>query len=75
MSVFQTFLEAAEGMLKENVVGNRAVGSYGVNILQSHIKDSKSLSILTYCNVGSLATTGYGTALGIICFFYAERIL
>ncbi|XP_034674762.1 phosphatidylinositol 4-kinase alpha 1-like [Vitis riparia] len=75
MSVFQTFLEAAEGMLKENVVGNRAVGSYGVNILQSHIKDSKSLSILTYCNAGSLATTGYGTALGIICFFYAERIL
>eukprot|EP00261_Vitis_vinifera_P040824 XP_019082067.1 PREDICTED: phosphatidylinositol 4-kinase alpha 1-like [Vitis vinifera] len=70
-----TFLEAAEGMLKENVVGNRAVGSYGVNILQSHIKDSKSLSILTYCNAGSLATTGYGTALGIICFFYAERIL
>lgn len=43
MSVFQTFLEAAEGMLKENVVGNRAVGSYGVNILQSHIRLQESV--------------------------------
>ena len=75
MSVFQAFLEAAEGMPKKNVAANRAIGLYGVSFLQNHIKDSKSLCSLTHCNTGSLATAGYGTALGVIYSFYAEGIL
>ncbi|NP_001384762.1 hypothetical protein VitviT2T_016256 [Vitis vinifera] len=75
MSVFQAFLEAAEDMLREDVAANRAIGLYGASFLQSHIKDSKNLSILTHCNTGSLATAGYGTALGVIRSVHAEGIL
>lgn len=74
-SVFQAFLEAAEDMLREDVAANRAIGLYGASFLQSHIKDSKNLSILTHCNTGSLATAGYGTALGVIRSVHAEGIL
>lgn len=75
MSVFQAFLESAEDMLREDVAANRAIGLYGASFLQSHIKDSKNLSILTHCNTGSLATAGYGTALGVIRSVHAEGIL
>ena len=75
MSVFQALLEAAEDMLREDVAANREIELCGVSFLQSHIKESKSLSILTHCNTGSLATIGYGTALGVICSFYVEGIL
>ena len=72
MSVFQDFLEAAEDMLREDVAANRAIGLYGASFLRGHIKNSKSLSILTHCNTGSLAIAGYGTALGVIRSVYVE---
>ncbi|KAK9275863.1 hypothetical protein L1049_023136 [Liquidambar formosana] len=74
-SVFQAYIEAAEIMLKEDVASNKAIGSYGASFLQRQLEDSTTLSILTHCNTGSLATAGYGTALGVIRALHAEGVL
>ncbi|XP_064490370.1 methylthioribose-1-phosphate isomerase-like [Ornithodoros turicata] len=52
-------------MLEDDIITNKAIGKHG----SSHILDLCSkhpVSILTHCNTGSLATAGYGTALGVI---------
>ncbi|CAK9181629.1 unnamed protein product [Ilex paraguariensis] len=69
------YIEAAEIMLKDDVASNKAIGSYGASFLQQQLKDFKSISVLTHCNTGSLATAGYGTALGVIHALYAEGVL
>ncbi|KAK9697321.1 hypothetical protein RND81_08G029800 [Saponaria officinalis] len=73
--VFQAYIEAAEIMLEDDVASNKAIGSYGASSLQSQLKDVKKLSILTHCNTGSLATAGYGTALGVIRSLHEQGIL
>lgn len=50
----------AEKILAEDISNNRAIGKFG----QSLVPDGST--ILTHCNAGSLATGGYGTALGVI---------
>ncbi|KAK9210037.1 hypothetical protein WN944_002406 [Citrus x changshan-huyou] len=70
-SVFQAYIEAAEIMLKDDVATNKAIGSYGASFLQNQLKNSK-FSVLTHCNTGSLATAGYGTALGVIRALHSE---
>ncbi|XP_042485902.1 methylthioribose-1-phosphate isomerase [Macadamia integrifolia] len=74
-AVFQAYIEASEAMLEDDVASNRAIGSHGAKILKSQLKGSKRLSILTHCNTGSLATAGYGTALGVIRAVHAEGML
>ncbi|KAK7858713.1 methylthioribose-1-phosphate isomerase [Quercus suber] len=74
-SVFQAYIEAAQIMLEDDVASNKAIGSYGASVLQHLLKDSKRLSILTHCNTGSLATAGYGTALGVIRAVHTEGFL
>ncbi|KAB1209514.1 Methylthioribose-1-phosphate isomerase [Morella rubra] len=74
-SIFQAYIEAAEIMLRDDVACNKAIGSYGASFLCHQLKNSKSLSILTHCNTGSLATAGYGTALGVIRAVHAEGLL
>ncbi len=39
---------------------NRAIAAYGAGLIP------KGATVLTHCNAGSLATAGYGTALGVI---------
>ncbi|KAI4335194.1 hypothetical protein L6164_013864 [Bauhinia variegata] len=73
-SVFQAFIEATEIMLEDDVATNRAIGSYGASFVQQHSEKPK-LSVLTHCNAGSLATAGYGTALGVIRALHSEGVL
>jgi len=54
----------AEGMLEKDLADNHAIGAHGANLFKSAAQGS--LKILTHCNTGSLATVGYGTALGVI---------
>ncbi|MFZ9519929.1 MAG: S-methyl-5-thioribose-1-phosphate isomerase [Silvanigrellaceae bacterium] len=61
-SLASTLMNFAEGMLEKDISDNRAIGSHGADLF----KGKTSLKILTHCNTGSLATVGYGTALGII---------
>ncbi|HYH10351.1 MAG TPA: S-methyl-5-thioribose-1-phosphate isomerase [Thermoanaerobaculia bacterium] len=50
----------AERILEEDVAANRAIGRHGAMLL------GESVTVLTHCNAGALATGGYGTALGVI---------
>lgn len=54
-----------ESLLEEDVRVNRSIGDHGADHLLSNI-GQRPLSILTHCNTGSLATCGYGTALGVL---------
>ncbi len=53
-------VEESIRMKEEDIAVNRAMGAYGAEF----VKDGDA--ILTHCNAGSLATAGYGTALGVI---------
>ncbi|MBI5197657.1 MAG: S-methyl-5-thioribose-1-phosphate isomerase, partial [Nitrospirae bacterium] len=50
----------SQKILDEDIQVNRAMGKFGADF----INDGDT--ILTHCNAGSLATGGYGTALGVI---------
>ncbi|KAI0243667.1 S-methyl-5-thioribose-1-phosphate isomerase [Massospora cicadina] len=58
-------IEAAENMLDLDVQDNVSIGNFGAQWFLDHHRGDE-LRILTHCNTGSLATAGYGTALGII---------
>ncbi|HEX5415444.1 MAG TPA: S-methyl-5-thioribose-1-phosphate isomerase [Chloroflexota bacterium] len=53
-------LREARAIDDEDDRANRALGAHGADLLVG------ARNILTHCNAGGLATTGYGTALGII---------
>jgi methylthioribose-1-phosphate isomerase len=56
-------LETAQTIQLEDLQTCQAIGDNGLLILP---QTPKKLNILTHCNTGSLATAGYGTALGVI---------
>lgn len=74
-SVFQAYIEAAEAMLEDDVASNKAIGSYGATYIRDQQKSLAKLSVLTHCNTGSLATAGYGTALGVIRALHSADVL
>jgi len=53
-------LATAQAIHEEDIQANRRMGDAGANLI------SQGDSVLTYCNTGSLATGGYGTALGVV---------
>merc|ERR1712150_28168 len=61
---------AAEDMLSEDVQTNKAIGEHGADIvlkaMEKKGRGGSAARVLTICNTGSLATAGWGTALGII---------
>jgi methylthioribose-1-phosphate isomerase len=56
----KVILEEAILMAKEDIATNKSMGIKGANLF------SDGDTIMTHCNAGSLATVGYGTALGVI---------
>ncbi|KAF3844047.1 hypothetical protein F7725_016095 [Dissostichus mawsoni] len=54
-----------EDMLERDVNDNKKIGNYGAQHILSGVPRD-SVTILTHCNTGSLATAGYGTALGVV---------
>lgn len=58
-------IKELESMLDQDININKNLGKYGAeHILQYYGKPP--INIITHCNTGSLATAGYGTALGVI---------
>ena len=51
----------------EDIAANRRMGGLGAALIEP------GLAVLTHCNTGSLATAGYGTALGVIRSAYAQQ--
>ncbi|KHN06061.1 Methylthioribose-1-phosphate isomerase [Glycine soja] len=74
ISDWEMYIDAAEVMLEDDVASNRAIGSYGASIIQ-HQTEKQKFSVLTHCNTGSLATAGYGTALGVIRALHSAGVL
>ncbi|MGN6191466.1 MAG: S-methyl-5-thioribose-1-phosphate isomerase [Rhodanobacteraceae bacterium] len=50
----------AQAIQDEDLAANRAMGAMGAALIQPES------GVLTHCNTGSLATAGFGTALGVI---------
>ncbi|TIA37425.1 Methylthioribose-1-phosphate isomerase [Aureobasidium pullulans] len=75
-SVKDAYVQAAEQMLVDDVSDNKAIGEHGADwILKNAAGGKDQVSILTHCNTGSLATAGYGTALGVIRSVHARGLL
>lgn len=53
-------LEEAHRIYQEDIAANKKMGDYGQELLPDRV------NILTHCNAGSLATAGFGTALGVV---------
>jgi methylthioribose-1-phosphate isomerase len=53
-------LAEAERIAAADVAANRALAGFGAELVPDGAR------VLTHCNTGSLATVGYGTALGVV---------
>ncbi len=62
---YEPLLVEARRIHEEDIAANRHMGQLGAALIQG------SCAVLTHCNTGSLATGGYGTALGVIRAAYA----
>lgn len=72
--VVEKFTAEVKEMLAKDVSDNKSIGKHGADIILEHSND-KPVSVLTHCNTGSLATAGYGTALGVIrCLHEQNRL-
>ena len=56
----KTLIEESQAILEEDIALCKTMGRHGAEL----IRDGQT--VLTHCNAGSLATAGYGTALGVI---------
>jgi methylthioribose-1-phosphate isomerase len=72
VTVVNAYLEAAEQMLVDDVKDNKNIGKFGAEYILDNAKNKENISVLTHCNTGSLATAGWGTALGIIRDLHAN---
>ena len=68
-------VEEAEMMLIKDVSDNKQLSDHGAIHIIKKIPDTEKCSILTHCNTGSLATAGYGTALGVVRSLHARGCL
>ncbi|KAJ1441554.1 translation initiation factor fusion with methylthioribose kinase [Ochromonadaceae sp. CCMP2298] len=65
LELVEEVIGECEAMLEDDVTANRAMGRFGAErILQ--LVDREKIRVLTICNTGSLATAGFGTALGVV---------
>lgn len=58
----------ARSIHSEDIAANRTMGRLGADLIEG------ATGILTHCNTGSLATGGYGTALGVIRSSYRRGL-
>ena len=61
--------QAAKRIHQDDLEANQRMGQAGAEYIQP------GSSVLTHCNTGSLATGGYGTALGVIRSAYSAKKL
>ncbi|KAH6657560.1 hypothetical protein BKA67DRAFT_655817 [Truncatella angustata] len=67
--IVQAYIDAAEEIFRKDTETNKSIGSHGAEWLLENAPVATlegAVSVLTHCNTGSLATSGHGTALGII---------
>ncbi|RSL86181.1 Methylthioribose-1-phosphate isomerase [Fusarium ambrosium] len=76
-AIISAFIEEAEKIFEKDLKTNLAIGDFGAEWLRAQVGASpeQQISVLTHCNTGSLATSGHGTALGIIRTLQAKKFL
>ncbi|KAI0466948.1 hypothetical protein F4859DRAFT_282060 [Xylaria cf. heliscus] len=75
-AIVGAYIAAAEAIFTKDTQTNLRIGAHGAAWLLAHAPPaSKSadgkVAVLTHCNTGSLATSGHGTALGIVRTLHA----
>ncbi|KAM8793894.1 methylthioribose-1-phosphate isomerase [Eudromia elegans] len=61
----------AEDLLRRDLEDNERLGAHGARHLLERAPPGP-LTVLTHCNTGTLATAGYGTALGVVRSLHAQ---
>ncbi|CAM9104239.1 unnamed protein product [Heterosigma akashiwo] len=74
-AVVDAFTAGAERVMEEDVAHNRAIGAHGLALIRAQDPGKDNLRILTICNTGSLATGGFGTALGVVRACHEHKLL
>ncbi|XP_029440613.1 methylthioribose-1-phosphate isomerase [Rhinatrema bivittatum] len=69
-SIQESVIRWAEDLLMKDTQDNKKIGDHGARHLVRRIP-GQPVTVLTHCNTGSLATAGYGTALGVIRSLHA----
>ena len=65
-ALLQKLLNHASYMLDRDVSDNQSIGRHGADdILKNREEGQSKVHVVTICNTGSLATAGWGTALGV----------
>ena len=70
VDICNEYIEAAEKILHDDLKTNKAMGDHGARRIAELVQRDK-IRVLTICNTGSLATAGYGTALGVVRSLHA----
>lgn len=70
-AVLPALERAAVALQAEDLAANQRMGALGAELMA----ETGGGAILTHCNAGSLATGGYGTALGVIRAAHARGLL
>jgi methylthioribose-1-phosphate isomerase len=61
--------------LEQDLATNKSIGKHGAKHLVAKNPEKEGLTIITHCNTGSLATAGYGTALGVVRALHEQGVL
>lgn len=73
-AVAQVLVDEGRKVADEDVGRNKEMAKWGGEWLVELVKEKgetgEGLNVLTVCNTGSLATSGYGTALGLITYLH-----
>ncbi len=70
----QAVIDRARELIAEDERTNHAIGRNGADWILSTVA-RRPIRVLTHCNTGTLATTAWGTALGIIRELHARGML
>ena len=62
----ELYKTTAGQFLEADLDDNQKIGEFGAQWIIDKSPLNEPLNVLTHCNTGSLATSGYGTALGVI---------
>ncbi|KAI1110531.1 hypothetical protein F5Y14DRAFT_428750 [Nemania sp. NC0429] len=68
-AIIDAYVAAAEEIFRKDTATNLLIGEHGSKWLVANateVSPEGKVSVLTHCNTGSLATSGHGTALGIV---------
>ncbi len=66
--LIEGMLAEAQSIHDDDIAANRHMGELGAALIEE-----QGCGVLTHCNTGSLATGGFGTALGVIRAAYAQQ--